>query len=266
MIYQIYSAGDTSLLHIKNIGFSDEPRQTSFGPGTRNSFFIYYIIDGKGYYNGKAVMKGQGFLVERGQTEKYSPDKNEPWELLWIESDDDSIKGLMDTYNANERTQIFDYNYCDAFETVTEFIRLNHNRILSDAVVLEQFLHIYNGHAGHAFPLNSAEAYLDFAVKYIHSNIHRKISLKELAQATNISNEYLRRLFIEKFGLSPKQYINNHRLTIAKTMLNETDASVTQIAHATGFNTGIEFSKFFSANQRVSPTRYRQKKIPDYLL
>lgn len=48
-------------------------------------------------------------MIHQGQLEEYHPDKNDPWEFLWVTSDDAVIGRLFGQYNADPKTLIFDY-------------------------------------------------------------------------------------------------------------------------------------------------------------
>ena len=91
MRYSIFSKSNCPILDITNIGYAKDTAVTRFGPGVRNSYIIHYVISGKGYFNGNSVSAGQGFLITPGMKEHYYPDKNEPWEFLWVISNDDKI-------------------------------------------------------------------------------------------------------------------------------------------------------------------------------
>ena len=78
------------------MGYSAEPTETRFGPSVRNSYIIHYVLSGKGYFNGNPVKKGQGFLITHNMKEHYYPDSDDPWNFLWVISDDK--KAQLDTY------------------------------------------------------------------------------------------------------------------------------------------------------------------------
>lgn len=199
-------------------------------------------------------------MIRQGQPEEYHPDKEDPWEFLWVTSDDEAIGKLFDKYNADPKTLIFHYGDTSVVKSTAQFIRSNHNRAMTAAEILECFLHIFNSHA-HRFEsrLSNADVYFAFSLNYIKSNLHTSLEIRDLVAALGISHTYLLRLFKKCTGLSPKAYINALRMNNAKRMLSETNATVTQIANSNGYTDVMAFSRFFASREKLSPTQYRKR-------
>ncbi len=258
MLSHVFCIEQGPLPRINNIGCSADPANNRFGPGTRNIYLIHYVFGGKGYYNGHPVVSGQGFLIHQGQLEEYHPDKNDPWEFLWVTSDDAVIGRLFGQYNADPKILIFDYGDTSVVKSMARFIRNNHNRMMTAPEILECFLRIFNSHIHSAeSSLSNADMYFTFSVNYIKSNFHRPLAVKELLAALGISYTYLLKIFKERTGLSPKGYISELRMLHAKKLLNETNATVTQIANSVGYADVMTFSRFFTSREKLSPTQYR---------
>jgi AraC-like DNA-binding protein len=96
---------------------------------------------------------------------------------------------------------------------------------------------------------------------YIHSNVHRYVSLDELSEAFHISKFYLIHLFKEMFHLTPIQYHQKVRLERAKNMIRHTPASLQQIAEQLGFANIHAFSRAFKTKEGISPSQYRSKGL-----
>lgn len=248
------------LLYINNIGFSADPKNNKFGPGKRDIWLIHYVTKGKGYFNGHIVNAGQGFLIHRGQLENYFPDKNEPWEYLWITSDDNNMKYFFDQYDIDEKTQIFDYDFIFAIKNIMHYIKINHEKILRNEEILEIFLHIFNYHSKRNVKTKSnADRYIEFSVDYIKTHLHTQLKIKEIVDIIGVSPTYLLQIFKNKFNISPKQYISNLKLHTAKKLLTETSLSITEVSNSVGFQDVLTFSRFFSSKEGISPTGYRKQ-------
>ena len=83
------------------------------------------------------------------------------------------------------------------------------------------------------------------------------VDIPFLAEQCGMSQTYFRRLFRDFYGISPKQYILAARMRWAKTMLKNTDDSITEIAKNCGFDNVYYFSRAFRIQQGVSPSEYR---------
>jgi AraC-like DNA-binding protein len=79
-----------------------------------------------------------------------------------------------------------------------------------------------------------------------------------LAEACSLSEVYFRKLFGAHFGISPKQFIIDHRLRRASQLLTEARRSISEIAEATGFSNQYHFSRIFKARFGITPSEYRK--------
>ena len=83
------------------------------------------------------------------------------------------------------------------------------------------------------------------------------LSIKEMAELCGISEAYFRRLFIDKFGISPKDYIINRRIEYAKSLLKSCQFQINEIAEMCGYSEPCHFSREFSRHTGISPKEYK---------
>ena len=96
--------------------------------------------------------------------------------------------------------------------------------------------------------------------EYIEMNISNPdLTIADVAEAAGFSEVHFRKLFKNHYGVSPKQYILNHRLHIAKKLLESTNDPIAKIASKCGFSTIFYFSKLFKDKMGVSPYEYRER-------
>ncbi|MBE7011258.1 MAG: AraC family transcriptional regulator [Ruminococcaceae bacterium] len=259
MKYEIFSNG-TPPFKIHSIGFSFDPTTTRFGPGQRDSYIIHYITKGKGYYNGNSVTMGQGFLIYPNQHQEYFPDKNDPWEFLWIISYDKNMEEIFKQYNADTDTLTFNYNSVSVANNIAKEIKLQNNKIVNPSEIMELYLHIFNSHTyekAMTGEKSNAETYLDFCVNYIKSHIYESVSVAKLTELLGVSQPYLYKIFSQKFNMSVKKYITLCKIEVAKNLLLKTNMSITEIANSVGYSDSLAFSKMFSSYEGISPGKYR---------
>jgi AraC family transcriptional regulator len=99
---------------------------------------------------------------------------------------------------------------------------------------------------------------VDDAIQYIESNLHRKLSLEELASRYFISPTYFYRIFRAVTNQTVKSYILERKLSAAAVALKKTDRNVADIAFRYGFNSHEQFSRDFRKLFKVTPSRYRK--------
>ncbi|WP_260338292.1 DNA-3-methyladenine glycosylase 2 family protein [Vibrio ponticus] len=84
-------------------------------------------------------------------------------------------------------------------------------------------------------------------------------SLQTLAERLGISDRYLRQLFEQNLGMSPKQYALYHQLLFAKQLLHSSSMSITEIGFASGFNSTRRFNDAFKKALRLSPSDLKRE-------
>lgn len=258
----IHSVGKNPLLQIRYMGCNRRPHPVNIGPMLRNSYIIHYVTRGRGYYNGNPVETGQGFLMTPGHIEEYRGDPEDPWELLWVVSEDETMGDVFASFHADPRTGIFSYDYVSAVCHAGDAMLLMPGRVVNSAELLELFLGIYKHQedfAGHQIRQPREQSYVDFALHYIRMNYQSPVTVGELTELLGISQPYLFRIFKAATGKSPKQCLGEYRLLQAKKLLTETQLSVTEVAASVGYSDVLAFSKFFRTRQGISPQNYRQQ-------
>ncbi len=102
---------------------------------------------------------------------------------------------------------------------------------------------------------------MQYVTNFIHSNIGASISLEDLAQSIGYSYHYFRHIFKSIYGVSPKQYILEARITQAKLLLQQEDLSVKTIAQNCGFGNASQFSAAFRQHTGKSPLEYKRSAL-----
>ncbi len=101
---------------------------------------------------------------------------------------------------------------------------------------------------------------LDVAVKFIYDNYHLPdLSNARLAEECKISEVYFRRLFKERLGVSPRQFIITFRIQRAKQMLSEGKQKIWAVSDACGFASAYHFCRVFKQHTGMTPNEYRRK-------
>ena len=93
-------------------------------------------------------------------------------------------------------------------------------------------------------------------VEYIQKSFgNGDISNEFLASMTNISEVYLRKLFVRHLGVSPHEYISGVRIENAKRLLAE-GKNVSETASLCGFSSLYYFSAAFGKRVGTSPSEF----------
>ena len=84
--------------------------------------------------------------------------------------------------------------------------------------------------------------------------------LQQLATRLGVGARHIRRLFEQRMGVSPLQYLQTRRLLAAKQMLADTDLPVAQVALAAGFASLRRFNDAFVGRYGLNPTQLRHHR------
>lgn len=107
---------------------------------------------------------------------------------------------------------------------------------------------------------NSSNSKIAPSIKYIKENYLRKdFSLQVAAEKSYISDTYFRKLFKQETGISPKQYVINHRIKYAASLIIAGYYTLQEISEFCGYNDYKHFSVEFKKVIGVSPSKYIYK-------
>ena len=95
------------------------------------------------------------------------------------------------------------------------------------------------------------------SVDYLYQNYKKSdLTIKEVADKSFVSEVYFRKLFKEKYGISPQKYLVNLRIQNAAQLISTGYYSLKEVAYMSGYSDykyfSIEFKKLFG----VSPSKY----------
>ncbi len=102
-------------------------------------------------------------------------------------------------------------------------------------------------------------AHLAKAIQVMQDSIETPVAPSEIAEELGISTRQLERLFGKYLNTSPKKYFMEMRLERAQKLLLQTEASVTEIAMACGFENPGHFSRVYRLSFGVTPNAQRNK-------
>lgn len=101
--------------------------------------------------------------------------------------------------------------------------------------------------------------YVEAALKFIHDNYMRSLNVPDIGEAVSVNPIYLNRLFKSVTGNTLSNYLNQYRCERARTLLAQTQDTVSEISDACGFSEIRSFIRFFKKYYDETPTEYRKR-------
>lgn len=244
------------------------------------NFILHYVEKGRGTYevDGKKyhLKAGDGFIIRKGISVKYTADKKYPWKNYWV-----GLSGHYLTHHL-DNTKLLQ-NVVLTFEEGAESVKIlkaicdetlaaQPNR-LSDTWYLGQVYQLLH-HLTQEFTLSveddlnqpdETQDYAKIAFDYIYNNYMYPITIQEIADYIGINRSYLYRTFKEAYDMSPHQFLLDYRMDQARKALQQTKNPIYLIAESVGYMDQLQFSKAFKNRYQLSPTKFREKyKDIDY--
>ena len=102
------------------------------------------------------------------------------------------------------------------------------------------------------------------AVNFICDNLHKKITVDQLAKITGLNKSYLCSLFKKELSITIQKYILIRRIETAQRMLFETDYKEADISYTLGFSTQSYFCKCFKEQTGFTPHEYKRLHKAEY--
>jgi AraC-like DNA-binding protein len=152
----------------------------------------------------------------------------------------------------------FVQNISSSFELYIENNFENKNKIMK-LKTEEILLHLYNKNKNELLSyfkniLNSQHDTLKFTLE---SNLDEINSIKDLCALTRLNSANLRKQMLKEYGLFPKEWLNERRLSKATLLLQNTSQSITQIANNCNYATCSWFISQFKKKYNETPKQYR---------
>lgn len=93
---------------------------------------------------------------------------------------------------------------------------------------------------------------------YIDENLHRDITLQNLADLIGLVPTYFSDLFHKTVGVRPMELLNRRRIERAQLLLASTNLPIQEVADQVGVRSPEYFSRLFRRFSGVSPRHYRR--------
>lgn len=107
--------------------------------------------------------------------------------------------------------------------------------------------------------LRATDPVLRAVQQHVHANLHRQLSLAELASAAAVSPRTLTRRIRDRLGVSPTQYVHRLRVGQAATLLTTTREPIDMIAGAVGYADPAAFRRIYRRHTGETPTATRTR-------
>ncbi len=231
---------------------------------------FHYIISGKGTLklNGKYfhVKSNEIFYLDNQNTFCYYPDGDEPWEYVFFELHSELASNYAKFLGFSKNAPVKTCTQKDKIMSLLAEIFADGNENRPSYFLVQSFLYAlldsaYTGETPVHYSqsqktLNDIKDLIE--LKYSQTSL----DLSFICKAIHISHSHLCRIFKQKEGITPIQYINEVKIKHAKEQLLNTDKSVYEISINVGYNEYSHFLKLFKKLNGLTPSKFRELYTP----
>lgn len=151
--------------------------------------------------------------------------------------------------SVGDPNQVTDYNYEAMMNSYTSVERMK-SLIEFSTGYLEKFKNNED----------LSESRMQEIMKYIHNNIQKNITRRDVAEAVYLNPEYLSRLFRKEKKITMSDYILQEKMEIAKHLLETTKFPVSIVASKVGYTNFSHFAQCFKKIYGISPSDICREK------
>jgi len=229
-------------------------------------FIWLHTVSGKGKvelegteYTMKA---GMGMLIYPGAAHRYYA-VEEPWETHWVAFNGPGVQPLLQLTRMT-RSEVF--TLCNTrllerhlHDIYTAAISKNADIGLKTSGKLYNFLiDLPNCVTERVRVRTSAGILTKRVLEYMESHYDSGFSLEAMAEALDVSHQYVCRIFNQTMQMTPGAYLTKLRLQKAKELLIGENLSITETGRRVGFHDSSYFCHLFRHHEGVTPTEYRR--------
>ncbi|MBE5765316.1 MAG: helix-turn-helix transcriptional regulator [Clostridiales bacterium] len=110
----------------------------------------------------------------------------------------------------------------------------------------------------------SGNHYIKKASLFIQQNLHKDLSISQIATVAGCSIVYLERLFKSFYDTTIRKKINELRIERAKYLLKQSNQTIREIGYNIGFSSPQSFINNFKALTKTTPKDYKQDVKQNY--
>lgn len=266
--YNSFAYKNNSELALYSAGYEKCKPKQGYGPRIRPYHMIHFVAEGEGILqinqNEFKFTAGNIFWVPADKISYYEAAEKNPCTYFWT-----NFLGIQAENLMNRLTSMSDEKYIlhlsdvsKYTEIISEILNLEgtptYLYLMGNSLLLKILSYLLNEldfakNFGKISPADDLKFFLDM-------HYAEKFQLREIEEKLGFHPNYLTRLFVEKYGITPKKYLTNLKLKKACNLLTSTALPINLISTALGFDDPLAFSKKFHEVYKISPKNFRQSK------
>lgn len=264
LVYRVFAMGGEELT-VTNFGYDDfhvtEPLYT---PRIQSEYTLHYILHGRGHLqvgdDRYTIGENEYFFVAPGERFFYYPDGGDPWDYVWFGFSGRLAASYVGAIFSDVRAKASN-DRAHTLSILSALFRRVAEKGADGVDALAAFYSLVAAEKQTVLSQVGDEPSLAArAAETLKMNISNPdFRISALAAMLHVSHPYLTRTFHRVYGVSLSRYLVDARLSLAATLLQNSDISVSAVAAASGYTDDIHFAKSFRKLYGASPRAYRKE-------
>lgn len=197
----------------------------------------------------------------------YNYQQNQVLEMSWLAMDGPGIEQMLDKVGFSPEYPFVANRWTPSVQEPLSMMmeRMRRETATAISLSLEMQSLLYRFFAElvkeEIFSFKNASKSVDWVRKsldYMDLHATEGISVQHVAEVIGMNRTYFSSVFTKQVGMTPVKYISMIKMNKAQRMLDETSASITEIAYSLGYPNLFSFTRAFKKNFLLSPSDYRR--------
>ena len=227
---------------------------------------IEYVVDGKGTVTQNdrtfQVKAGDVFILHPGKYHDYFPAPDDPWVKGWVQISGFGVPDILRMYGLSNVDHIPDFDISEDISKIRKVIGRDTNTETIDRhgpIFMIELLHKLSDELKRRSTSENLPTKMSLIRDFIENSPNGNITLDQLTEKFGISKNHIIRLFKKEYNITPNEYILNHRIALAQSLLKRTKLTIQEIANQLNFCDSAYFSEFFKKQTGMTPLQFRKK-------
>jgi AraC family transcriptional regulator of arabinose operon len=256
----VHCSGRYRLIHKEKFGTER--------PNGSNNYQLIYIADGKARFR----INGKIHILEKGHCVLYHPVDAQYYyyyledhpDIYWIHFSCKEENVFFNKTGWGKQNIYFVgvYNhYVQLFDAIIQELQLKQPFFEEQLqlTVQELLLKMGRNQIRQKNIFESFNKEVEDAIRLFNQTPEQDFTIKEFTKERGLNYYRFIDTFTHYVGVSPRQYIINLRMTIAKDLLMNSLFQISEVARLVGYENSLYFSRLFKKTCGMSPTEYRER-------